>query len=85
MPDCPMCGGAGMYLGPMGLYEWFRCRNCGMDFNVLADDDVLDAHEEVMLSETEVYHVPVIETGSNGDAPRLITEVHRDQEVQAVS
>jgi len=30
---CPLCGGEGMLLGVLGLLRWFRCRNCGMDFN----------------------------------------------------
>jgi ribosomal protein L37E len=32
-PTCPMCDGPGEYLGSLGSKEWFRCRNCGMDFS----------------------------------------------------
>ena len=30
---CPLCRGAGVLLGTLGLLKWFRCRQCGMDFN----------------------------------------------------
>lgn len=30
IPNCPICDGPGFLLG---LLRWFRCRNCGMDFN----------------------------------------------------
>lgn len=32
-PQCPACGGQGQTLGGMGQLEWYRCRNCGLDFN----------------------------------------------------
>lgn len=31
--DCPVCGGPGVPLGGLGNLMWYRCRNCGMDFN----------------------------------------------------
>ncbi len=30
---CPCCGGEGAFLGGLGRLEWFRCQNCGIDFN----------------------------------------------------
>jgi hypothetical protein len=32
--DCQMCGGAGVFLGWLGLSAWFRCRQCGMEFSL---------------------------------------------------
>lgn len=32
-PECPECGGPGMPLGSLGSLHWYRCRNCGWDFN----------------------------------------------------
>ncbi len=32
-PDCPLCGGMGAYLGALGKRLWFRCIQCGMDFD----------------------------------------------------
>jgi hypothetical protein len=42
--ECPCCGGPGVELGTLGRLEWFRCRDCGMDFQrheaeVAADQD----------------------------------------------
>ena len=31
--QCPMCLGPGYLLGGMEPLRWYRCRNCGMDFN----------------------------------------------------
>ena len=31
-PCCPACPGSGMLLGCLGRLRWFRCRNCGIDF-----------------------------------------------------
>lgn len=31
---CPECGGDGEFMGQLGSLEWYRCRACGMDFNV---------------------------------------------------
>jgi transposase-like protein len=33
MTTCPCCGGEGSYLGGLGRLEWFRCQDCGLDFN----------------------------------------------------
>jgi hypothetical protein len=30
---CPMCSGPAMLLGVLGLLRWFKCRNCGWEFN----------------------------------------------------
>lgn len=32
-PFCPACDGPGMELGSLGSLVWFRCRNCGIEFN----------------------------------------------------
>ena len=32
--DCPICTGQGIYLGTLGRLQWYRCRNCGIEFNV---------------------------------------------------
>jgi len=32
-PVCPACGGPGMLIGYLGMLIWFRCRNCGIEFN----------------------------------------------------
>ncbi len=31
--ECPMCSGFGALLGKLGNLFWFRCRQCGIDFN----------------------------------------------------
>ena len=31
--DCPICNGPGRELGRLGILRWFRCRDCGMDYN----------------------------------------------------
>jgi transposase-like protein len=31
-PHCPLCGGMGTLLGILGLRQWWRCRDCGVDF-----------------------------------------------------
>lgn len=30
---CPSCGGYGSKLGALGDLQWYRCRDCGVDFN----------------------------------------------------
>ena len=32
-PDCPACAGTGTSLGILGDLEYFRCRQCGVDFS----------------------------------------------------
>ena len=32
-PACPVCPGRGMPLGQLGRLRWYRCRDCGIDFN----------------------------------------------------
>lgn len=46
-PGCPMCPGYGVPLGTLGAVEWFRCRDCGIDFrrdpgyrSITAEDDL---------------------------------------------
>lgn len=31
---CPVCGGPGMRMGGLGRKQWFRCRNCGMEWSL---------------------------------------------------
>lgn len=31
---CPMCRGSGLFMGTLGTKDWYRCRNCGMEFSV---------------------------------------------------
>ena len=35
-PTCPVCPGWGMPLGQLGRLRWYRCRDCGIDFNLRA-------------------------------------------------
>jgi tRNA(Ile2) C34 agmatinyltransferase TiaS len=30
---CPMCGGEAAFMGALGILNWFRCIQCGADFN----------------------------------------------------
>jgi len=30
---CPVCDGPGIFLGALGKMQYFRCRDCGMDFS----------------------------------------------------
>lgn len=41
-PDCPLCGAeqAGVSLGTLGGRQWYRCRDCGIDFNIRVDEAV---------------------------------------------
>jgi transposase-like protein len=32
-PACPVCSGQGVPLGQLGRLRWYRCRDCGIDFN----------------------------------------------------
>jgi hypothetical protein len=32
-PRCPLCPGHGVLLGRLGQFRWYRCRDCGWDFN----------------------------------------------------
>jgi tRNA(Ile2) C34 agmatinyltransferase TiaS len=32
-PACPVCPGHGVPLGRLGQLRWYRCRDCGIDFN----------------------------------------------------
>ena len=33
---CPACGGEGALLGNLGRRRWFRCIDCGIDFQHLS-------------------------------------------------
>lgn len=35
--NCSICNGIGVYLGTLGRFRWYRCRDCGIEFNILAD------------------------------------------------
>lgn len=30
---CPICHGPGVYLGALGRWKHYRCRNCGMTYS----------------------------------------------------
>lgn len=32
-PSCPQCGGTGAYLGNLGVWQYFRCIQCGWEFS----------------------------------------------------
>lgn len=53
---CPTCGGEGMYLGRLGYY-YFRCRDCGRDFYLLAISDDLKETIEGAAREAETEQV----------------------------
>ena len=36
---CKLCGGEGEFLGQLGNSEWYRCRNCGIEFYIETDKD----------------------------------------------
>lgn len=38
MNKCPQCPGFGTYLGTFGMYDRYRCRDCGWDFSAFRDD-----------------------------------------------
>lgn len=33
LPECPVCSGTGNAMGQLGRLCWYRCRDCGSDFN----------------------------------------------------
>jgi hypothetical protein len=35
--ECPICGGDCYILGNLGNLSWYRCRDCGMEFNIPAN------------------------------------------------
>jgi predicted nucleic acid-binding Zn ribbon protein len=35
IPSCPLCEGEGNVLGTLGSLVWFRCQDCGIDYNVV--------------------------------------------------
>lgn len=44
---CPHCISAVVtLLGTLGSLHWFRCRDCGVDFNVPAETDVFGDNDE---------------------------------------
>lgn len=52
-PECPVCPGRGVPLGTLGAVEWFRCRDCGIDFRRAVFREALDtvrAHNEAERS-----------------------------------
>ena len=49
---CPLCEGDPVRLGVLGRLEWFRCRNCGIDYCLPTSADLeSDAHQTEGLSE----------------------------------
>ena len=49
-PDCPMCDGFGVPLGKLGSLLWFRCRQCGIQFQ-LKDEEIENGDEEPVRQE----------------------------------
>lgn len=45
---CAICGGIATYLGTLGCLAWLRCRDCGAEWSVSADDDALLDAEEIL-------------------------------------
>ena len=41
---CPMCGESNPPMGNLGRLIWYRCQNCGMDYN--REDDGLPAFQD---------------------------------------
>lgn len=37
--ECPVCGGELTVLGILGRLLWCRCRNCGMECNLPAEEE----------------------------------------------
>ncbi len=33
---CLACNGTGIYLGTLGHLAWYRCRYCGIEYNVIS-------------------------------------------------
>ena len=31
---CPVCDGESFCIGALGDLEWFRCKDCGIEFNI---------------------------------------------------
>jgi hypothetical protein len=47
MPFCPACdSGESVYLGTLGTREHYSCRDCGMQYSQVADDEE-DTGEEM--------------------------------------
>lgn len=44
MVECPQCSGQPMFLGTLGSFDAYRCRQCGWDWSepTLVDDDDCD-------------------------------------------
>lgn len=38
-PPCDACDGPGVLLGRLGTLDHATCRDCGLQFHTLADDD----------------------------------------------
>jgi tRNA(Ile2) C34 agmatinyltransferase TiaS len=34
-PECPVCPGPGVMLGPLGRLMYWRCRDCGSEFSTV--------------------------------------------------
>ena len=43
---CPICEGTGEYIGTLGNLDWYRCRNCGMEWSVQATVEELENEDE---------------------------------------
>jgi len=53
-PTCPMCGGFGCLLGRLGDTDWFRCRQCGMEYTLRESLDACDYRDDER-AELEAY------------------------------
>jgi hypothetical protein len=55
MPDpCRLCDGPPVLLGRLGSYNHYRCRNCGIEFSRLVEqDDEPQTEDDDELSPTE--------------------------------
>lgn len=36
---CHICSGVGYEIGRLGMVTYYRCRQCGMDFNKVDEED----------------------------------------------
>jgi hypothetical protein len=68
---CEICDGPGTFLGNMGNHAVYRCRNCGMMFDVegvegdLDNDDVQDWEDD--LSDVEADAMTLASAGMGTD------------------
>lgn len=73
---CPACGGPGVLLGQLGQLVHFRCRNCGITFNVKKSDfDYEESLSEVIDSFVAVGPNNVVaDKGGEDEMRRIVRE-----------